>query len=140
MSQHWRAGLVLDRHIAKLDLAAPGAEWRARRIFAVFGRPLFALTTTIETGQCVRQLRPDRRHLNQRYRQKPHEKDVHDEVAERHRAGEYRAAADHHDDHANHPDDGTAERRDGGDARECLSNVFKQALNARREYAILAVL
>ena len=115
------------------------AQRLARRILVVLGRHRLDLADPIEAGQRFRQLRADRRHLDERRRQHADEEDVHDEIAERHRPGENRAAADDHHDDADRADDDAAERRDGGNARQRFADVREEAHRAGFEDAIFAL-
>ena len=82
-----------------------------RRVGLILGRHLADLANAIEAGERLAHLRADRRDLHERQRHEADEEDVHHEVAERHRAGEDRAAADDDHQHADQPDDAPPCRR-----------------------------
>ena len=117
--------LYSKRHVLELDLAA-----RRRRAARASRRPrprsriAADLADAVEPGEGFGDLRADRRDLDDRRGHQAGEEDVHDEVAERHRAGEDRAAADDDHDHADDADDHgrrtrVTPRRRSSTARRC---------------------
>ena len=71
---------------------------------------------------------------------RPGEDQIDDEVAERHRAGDDRAAADDDHDDADHADDDGRERGDRRHAGDRLGDVAEQPVNALREDQLFALL
>ena len=128
-------GDVLEADVLERDVARrPRAIGVALLVLLILRRRLPDLADAIEPGERLAHLRPDRRDLHQRRRHQPDEEDVHDEIAERHRAADDRASADDDHEHADHADDHRrrgADRRRPGDRRR---DVLEQPLDpvARR--------
>jgi hypothetical protein len=90
---------VLERDVA-IDLARRLAQQRPRRPPS---RIVADLADAVEPGERFADLRADVGDLDQRGDHHADEEDVHDEIAERHGAGEDRAPAHDHDQHADAP-------------------------------------
>ena len=78
--------------------------------------------------------------LHHRRGQQAGEEDVHEQIAERHRAaGDGARAADHHD-HADDADDDRGERGGAGDGGDGLGDVAEELVDAFGEDDVLALL
>ena len=86
-------------------------------VFLVFGRHLADFADAIEAGERFGHLRADVRQLNDRHGDHGDHRQIPDEVADRHRAGADRGAANQHHrdaDGADHEPGKRADRRDAG--------------------------
>ena len=103
--QHRHAGGVLKAHVVKRHLAADIRQRCPRRVFLILGGHTADLADAVEPGERFAQLRADRRQLNHGHRHQRRERQIHDEIADRHRAVPDRAAADQHHRDACRSDD-----------------------------------
>ena len=104
--EHLDALDVREAHVLELHLAADRARSAcAAGILLALGGHLAHFANAVEAGKRLADLRADRRDGHDRRRHQAGEEDVHHEVAERHLAGEDRAAADDDHQHADDADD-----------------------------------
>ena len=128
--QHRRAGVVLEGDVVELDLAADVGQRRAVGVLLIFGRHAADLADAIEPGERLAHLRADRRQLDHRHRHQRGEREVHHQIADRHRAAADRVAADQHHRDAGRADHDRRERGDRRDAGQRLRDVAEQAVRA----------
>ena len=139
--QHRHAGVVLERHVL---------ERRRRRARRPIGsrdasssssvRCFMHLADAVEAREGLGDLRADRGDAHHRRGQQAGEEDVHEEVAEGHRAGRgWRAAADDIMITPTTPMMIVAKRGDAGDGGDGLGDVAEELVDAFREDDVLAL-
>ena len=109
-----------------------------RRVGLILRRHLADFANAIQAGERFTHLRADRRHLHERRRHEPTKNTYIDEIAERHRAGEDRPAADDDHQHADDAGDHRCARANRRGAGDRLGDVAKQLVRAAREHESLA--
>ncbi len=80
-------------------------QLRPSHVVRILARDITQLTDAIEPGECFGDLRAYGCNANQRRGNHADEQDIRDQVTHRHLAGQVRAPAHDHDEHADHPDD-----------------------------------
>ena len=134
-------GVVLERHIVELDLAADVRQRRQAGVLLILGRHAADFADAIEARERFADLRADVGELHDRHRHERRERQIHDEVADRHLRPSgstlppisiiaIRLNAEHQ----------RRRRADRRDAGHRLRDVPKQAVRAFREHDLFALL
>ena len=138
--QHRNARVVFERHVVELHLAAHVRQRRQPGVFLILGRHAANLADAIEAGERFADLRADVGQLDHRQRHQRGEREIHDEVADRHLARANRRPADqHHRDQAR-AEDQRRRGADGGHAGHRLRDVAEQPVRALGEDHLFALL
>jgi len=138
--EHRDAGLVGERHVLERDVATHRTERRAQRVFGVFRRHPAQLVDPVEPRERFGDLRADRCDVDQRQRHEAHEENVLNELPQRHRSRQDRAAADENHDDRNRADHQLRKCADAGNARHRGRDVAEQFVGAACEDEPLAAL
>ena len=133
-------GLYSNQTLLERDVAANAIERLPLRVLIRLGRHVENLANAIESGERFGQLRADRRDRDERRRDQADEEDVHDQIAQRHVAGDDRAPAEEDHQHADDADDDGAARGGGRHAGHRLGDVAEQPVRALGEDDLLALL
>src|SRR5262245_19762455 len=135
--QHGLLVVVGEAHALEGDVAAQlgaGLALFVPRVLAHLGADL---ADAVEAREGLRDLRPDRGDRDHGERDQRHEPDVHEVLAQRHPLRQDRVSAEVREHGADEPDDGHGDRARGRDARHRAPHVVEQAIDARREHALL---
>ena len=138
--EHLPVGDVLEAHVLEADVAHHLAQWRAGAIRGVLRGEVPDLANPVQARERLRDLRTDRRDVDERQRHEADEDPVHEEVAQRHRAGENGVPALEDHENPDRPDDEGRERADARDPGHGGGDVAEQRVRPAREHEPLAPL
>jgi len=124
--QDGHAWVVLEPDVSKLDIAVDVGDFRPRRVLLVLRRHVSDLAYAIEARERFGDLRADIGELDDRHGDHRDHRQIPHEVADRHRVGANRRAADEHHRDADGADDDARERADRRDTRQRLRDVSQQ--------------
>ena len=139
-AQDGLAGGVFEPDLLERHVAANAIEGLPPGVLVRLGRHVEDLANAIESGERLGELRADRRDRDERRGHQADEEDVHDQVAQRHLAGDDRAPAEEDHQHADDADDDRAAGGGGRHAGHRLRDVPEQAVRALGEDDLLALL
>ena len=138
--EHRYARFIREGHVIERHVAAHRAERRPLRVFGILGGHAAQLINPVEPRECFGDLRADGRDVDQGQRDESHEKDVLDELPQRHGLCEDGASADENHDDRDRSDHELSEGSDARDASHRRRNIAEQPVRATREHQSLAAL